>query len=282
MPIRSRLLPLLLLAACAGPELPFATARAPSSVQQVEIPGPEGVTLRALLALPEGPATGAVVVALHGCSGLAPPNRRLRLPLREADWAARLTEAGHPVVFPDSFGSRGLGGGCGVRGFPVSPEGVRREDARATAAWAAAQPWALPGGVVLLGWSHGGSATLAAVAAPLPPGQIRAAIALYPGCGTLSRAGGWVPAVPVLQLLGAADDWTPPGLCQDLAAGHAGQVETVLYSGAAHGFDHPGQPMRSHTLPNGRMVTMGSDPAGRADALRRVVGFLGAHGGVAP
>ena len=277
---------LALATACAAADPPpagDAAARAAprAAVREVAIPGPEGVTLRALLALPEGPPRGAAVVALHGCGGLAPPDQALRrLPSREADWAARLAASGHPVLFPDSFGSRGLGSACGVRGFPAAAEGMRREDARAAAAWAAAQPWAPPGGVVLLGWSHGGSTTLAAVAAPLPPGgQIRAAIAFYPGCGRLRREGGWRPGVPLLMLLGGADNWTPPESCQRLAGGHADLVETVLYPGASHGFDRPGQPPRNLTLPDGQVVTVGTDPAGRADALRRVPAFLAAHGG---
>jgi dienelactone hydrolase len=273
----SLLLPLLsLLGACAGMDAPTATSRVPARTQLVQVPGPEGVTLRALLALPEGPARGATIIALHGCGGLARPEMRLRLPAREADWAARLTEAGHPVLFPDSFGSRGQGEQCSTP-EAISPRHARRADAHAAATWALAQPWSQPGGVVLLGWSHGGSTTLAAAGQPAPEGLLRAAIAYYPGCGQLS---GWQPAVPTLMLLGGADNWTAPGPCRRL--GRDGRAEVETYAGAAHGFDHPGQPVRSFTLSGGRMVTTGTDPAGRAASIARVEGFLATHGGVVP
>jgi len=266
-----RLLPLLLVS-CTDPTLPTATAETPVRREQVALPGPDGVTLRAILALPEAAPTRATVIALHGCGGLGGPAGAPRLPMREADWAARLTAAGHAVLFPDSFGSRGLGQACGIRDFPAGAEAVRWKDARAAADWAAAQPWAVPGGAVLLGWSHGGSTVLGAVNHPLPGGAIRAAIAFYPGCLATLRAGGWRPEVPLLLLLGGADDWTPATHCQRLAQGSPAAVET--YDGAPHGFDAPGGQVRTRTLADGRMVTAGPDPAARAAALARVEGFL--------
>ncbi|MBY0339352.1 MAG: hypothetical protein K2X11_22250, partial [Acetobacteraceae bacterium] len=77
-------------------------------------------TLRARLYLPAEPS-GPAIVALHGCSGIGGADAPIRLGPRERDWAARLTALGHPVLFPDSFGSRGLGEACGVRGFPAGP-----------------------------------------------------------------------------------------------------------------------------------------------------------------
>ena len=275
---RCLLLLLLLVTGCADTALPYATARAPRHVQQVSVPLPEGPPLRAVLALPDGPATGATIIALHGCGGLARPERTLRLPLRESDWAARLTEAGHPVLFPDSFGSRGLGEACGVRGFPAGPL-VRRGDVHAAAAWAAAQPWARPGGAVLLGWSHGGSTALTGIAEPLPPGLIQAAIAYYPGCFEIGRAAPWRPAAPVLMLLGGADNWTPAAECRALAARSPDRLEQVTYPGAHHGFDAPGGTIRNRTLPNGRMVTVGSDSAARDASMQRVVAYLAARAG---
>jgi dienelactone hydrolase len=271
------LLLLLLLGAGGAPAL----ARSGTLAEPVTLPGPDGLALRALLALPPGGAPGVPIIALHGCGGLGAPDRPLRLSRREAEWAARLTEAGHPVLFPDSFGSRGLGQACGVRGFPASPA-TRRDDAHAAAAWAAAQNWAAPGGAFLLGWSHGGSTVLRAAAVPLPPGLLRAAIALYPGCGEIRRTLGWAPGLPVLLLLGAIDDWTPPAACLALAAAHPARLETVTYPGANHGFDAPAQPIRTRALPDGRMVTIGTEPAARDSARERVAEFLAAHGGAAP
>ncbi|MBK1660015.1 dienelactone hydrolase family protein [Paracraurococcus ruber] len=269
----------LALAACAAAEI--VPAPPPVPTEAVSVPGPAGVTLRALLVRPAGPAPGVPVIALHGCGGMGGPDRTQRLTPREADWAARLAAAGHPVLFPDSFASRGLGEACGIRGFPAGPL-VRRADAHAAAAWALEQPWARPGGAMLLGWSHGGSTVLNAVAEPLPPGLLRAGIAFYPGCGEVRQAMGWTPGVPVLMQLGAIDDWTPPASCLALAAAHAGRIEADTYAGANHGFDAPAQLLRTRTLPNGRMVTFGTEPAARDAARARVMGFLRAHGGAAP
>lgn len=277
--IRS-LMALLLLAACAGPlaadETPMAVA---VPAQRIAVPGAEGASLRALLFVPPNP-TGVPVIALHSCSGLGMADRPLRLPPHQQDWAARLVAMGHPVLFPDSFGSRGLGQACGVRGFPAGPMSVRRWDALAAAGWARAQPWARGEGVMLIGWSHGGSTTLAAWNSA-PPGLVHAAIAMYPGCGPaqgvpIAHAAG---TAPLLMLLGASDDWTLPQPCERIAAGAPDRIEAVLYPGARHSFDQLSGGIRTLFLPNGRTVTLGPDPAARAAARLRVAAFLEAHAG---
>lgn len=273
---------LLLLAGCAmrPAEAPSAIAL-PRGVQAVSLPGPAGVTLRAALALPEGPPTAPVVLALHGCGGIGTAGQPLRLPAREADWVRRLTAAGHPVLLPDSFGSRGLGPACGRPQHPADAERTRRADVHAAAAWALAQPWAPAGGVLLLGWSHGGSTVLGALAAPVPAGLIRGAVAFYPGCLATLRGGGWQPAAPLLMMLAENDNWTPSGNCRQLAAGHA-EVRSVTYAGTWHDFEWPGLPIRSRTLPDGRTVTSGTNEIARAAAIPEAMAFFAAHGGAAP
>ncbi|CAH0206244.1 dienelactone hydrolase family protein [Roseomonas sp. CECT 9278] len=244
--------------------------------QEVSFPAEDGATLRAIRVAPAaGVPRRPSVVALHGCSGLARADRPLRLPAREADWAARLAERGHAVVFPDSFGSRGLGEACGRADHPVTPQGVRAGDARAALAWAAAQPGEPPGGGILLGWSHGGSTVLWTLAAPPRAGLLRGAVAFYPGCGAVvRRAPGWSAPVPLLMLLGELDDWTPAPQCLALAARAPARVEMVEYRGARHNFDHPSAPQRARLLPNGQTVTIGTDPAARAASIEALLGFL--------
>lgn len=242
----------------------------------VAIRAEDGTALRAMVVAPAaGVPRRPAVVALHGCTGLAAPDRPLRLPAREADWAGRLSALGHLVVFPDSFGSRGEGPACGRADHPVRPGGLRAGDARAALAWAAAQPGEPPGGGILLGWSHGGSTVLASLGAPMPPGLLRAAIAFYPGCGALLRgAPGWAAPVPLLMLLGEADDWTPAHRCEALAARAPARIEMQVFPGAHHNFDHPGVPIRSRVLPNGLTVTTGTDAAAREGAIAAVLAFL--------
>ena len=271
---------LLLLAGCAGP---LAADEAPVipavPARHVTVPGGEGAELRALLFVPENP-TRPPVIALHSCSGIGAPGRPLQLAAHQRDWAGRLLAMGHPVLFPDSFGSRGLGEACGVPGFPAGPSSVRRLDALEAARWARAQDWARGEGVVLIGWSHGGSTTLAAWNTA-PPGLVRAAIALYPGCGPGS--GPPVPRVegtaPLLMLLGAEDNWTRPQPCLRLAARAPDRIEAVLYPGAAHSFDRLAGGVRTLTLPDGQTVALGPDPAARAASRLRVASFLEAHAG---
>ncbi len=272
-----RWLAVLLLAGCAaqGVSADEAAREIPFPEQRLTVPGAEGAPLRALLYLPPNP-TRPPVVALHSCSGVGPAGRPMRLPAHQRDWAIRLLEAGHPVLFPDSFGSRGLGEACGVRGFPAGPFAVRRLDALAAADWARAQPWAADQAPILIGWSHGGSTTLAAWATA-PPGALGAAIALYPGCGQgEARQSG---TAPLLMLLGAEDNWTPPQPCEQLAARAPGVITVVSYPGAHHGFDGLGGGLRTRTLPNGRSVSLGAQGAARADSRERVAAFLAASAG---
>lgn len=147
--------------------------------------------------------------------------------------------------------------------------------------------------VALIGWSHGGNATLATIVGAVPepsPGPpvpvladrpwFRAAVAFYPGCATASRPPRVASSAPLLILQGEADDWTPAGPCRTLverAAGSPNPIELQLYEGAYHAFDDPNTPVRIRSdVPRGARggVHLGTDPAARADALVRVLEFL--------
>ncbi len=154
------------------------------SAEHVRIPEANGTFLDAVLVRPAGAVTGPGVVALHGCGG--------PFPMRDGPWAVVLAKGGHVVLLPDSFGSRGLGSQCGVKERKARVLPTRREDAIAAAQWLAAQPGTPAGGVVLLGWSNGGSTTLwtADAARALPPGLFRRFVAFYPGCMSEMRSRG--------------------------------------------------------------------------------------------
>jgi dienelactone hydrolase len=245
----------------------------PAAAETVVLPGPGGVALRADLLLPAGPAVAPAIVALHGCGG---PYAR-----RDAAWGAALAARGHIVLFPDSFGSRGLGSQCRERNRAVTPSGLRRDDALAAARWLAARPGTPAGGVALLGWSDGGSTVLAAArqGPELEPGLLRGMVALYPGCWPVRRAPGWRPAAPLLILHGEADDWTPIAPCRTLAETVPG-VSLVAYPGAWHNFDVDVPVRRLRNIPRSqredKAVHVGGDPAARADAFARVPEFLAA------
>src|SRR5437667_6254776 len=87
--------------------LAFAADAAPApSPRQVEIPSDSG-TLHAQLYKPEGDGPFPVVIALHGCGGLAGHSEPVQA--RYRDWAEQLLKAGKAVLLPDSYASRELG-----------------------------------------------------------------------------------------------------------------------------------------------------------------------------
>ncbi len=246
----------------------------PAFAERVEVPGPDGVMLHARLVRPRGPAVAPAIVALHGCGGAYPK--------RDREWTRLLAGAGHIMLFPDSFGSRGLHSQCRVTGRnrTVTSGGLRRRDALASAAWLAAQPGTPPGGVVLLGWSDGGSTVLAAgrASAAVPPGLLRGLVAFYPGCHGASVTPGWRPAAPLLILMGESDDWTPAAPCHALASTLPGAVTLVTYPGAYHDFDAPVPVRMLAAVPNSqradKAVHVGGNPPARADAMARVTAFI--------
>ncbi len=242
--------------------------------ETVTLPGPDGTVLRAELLLPEGGAAVApAIVALHGCGG---PYVQ-----RDKQWGEVLRGRGHIVLFPDSFGSRGLGSQCREAARAVTAGGLRRRDALAAARWLAAQPGTPPGGVVLMGWSDGGSTVLAAAHDPeaRDGALIRGLVAFYPGCRR-AIPGGWRPVAPLLVLHGEADDWTPIGPCRAAAEASGAVVTFVAYPDAFHNFDVDIPVRQLRNIPSSQrgdgLVHVGGDPAARADALARVPAFLAA------
>lgn len=239
-------------------------------VERVSVPGPNGVSLDAALVLPEGTAKTPSVVALHGCGGM--------FPARDAQWAAGLVKAGHIVLLPDSFGSRGLGSQCGVKEREVTPNGLRREDAIDAAQWLVQRPGTPSGGVALLGWSNGGATVLATArtAPDLPSGLFRRFAAFYPGCSEDGDTS-WKPAAPVMILVGESDDWTPAAPCHDLQARYPQEITLLSYPGAYHDFDAPDRPVKvrggAATVPGG-FVHVGTNEPAREDALIRVPMWL--------
>jgi len=256
----------LALTLCLSPNLAFAQA-------QKIIPEANGVQLQARLYLPMGPVTAPGIVALHGCAG--------PMPRRDDAWALLLAAQGHPVLLPDSFASRGLKPECKQSSHGADAYGPRRGDALAAAAWLQAQPFARPGGILLLGWSDGGTTVLASIGPGMPPGLIRAAVALYPACTRTAKNPGWHNFVPLLILMGAADDWTPPAPCQALAAKNQ-NITLKLFPGAYHDFDVPDDPVHEiHGLPytkNGNGTAhAGENPAARSAAIQMVPGFFASY-----
>jgi len=257
-------------------------ALAAGNPEAIEIPQKEGVRLKAMLFRPEGQGPFPAVVALHNCTGLS--NRAGQLGARYRDWGERLAKGGYVVLMPDSHSSRGVGSQCATRSRSIRTDRERVADADAARAWLQSQSWVAPDRVALLGWSSCAITALWAVRARTqPPPQsrdgpdFRSAVAFYPGCRRLSNAA-WSARVPTLILIGRADDQASAATCQQMVAGARGRsarVEIHVYPNAHHDFDHPNRPLQLRTglafsADGSGRAHSGTNPAARADALKRV------------
>jgi dienelactone hydrolase len=238
-----------------------------SAQDAITLPGRDGLTLQAKLYKPSGSGPFPAIVALHGCGGPWKP--------RDDDWGSRLAAAGFLVIFPDSFGSRGLGSQCNTRDRAIRPR-QRAEDAFATAEWLGARADIQRNRIGLLGWSNGGSTVLSAARAGRGPRgvEFRQAIAFYPGCRVYADEGNYLSRLPVTILHGLADNWTPAEPCKALPG-----TRFVGYENAHHDFDHPNLPLRqrkaAYTADGSGVVTVGTNPEARAAAIRQVLAIFG-------
>lgn len=255
---------------------PCAQAAQP---HEVIFPSLDGTPLRVQVLRPAEPPRGTVV-ALHGCGGLYARQgpRTGQLNARHQAMADMLLQNGYAIVFPDSLTTRGETELCTQQ--PAQrrvDQSMRRADALATLAWVAAQAWAAPNRIALLGWSHGGSAVLAATdrtRREVSTQAVRPAlgVAFYPGCAAALRAG-YRPSTRLVLMLGEKDDWAPPGPCIEL--GKSVDAEVHVYPDSYHEFDAPsGQVRLRHDVPGGvnpgQGVHVGPNPQAREQAYARL------------
>lgn len=252
------------------------------AADRVSIRG-SGVNLAALLFTPAGTGPFSAVIGLHGCGGLYASDGTVSA--RHADWAERLVALGFIVLLPDSFGSRGLGSQCTTSDRVARASSERVSDAVAARAYLQARSDVTPTAVSLLGWSNGGSTVLYAIQKGEESrdggADFAKAVAFYPGCRSPSERG-WHARLPLMILIGAADDWTPSAPCEALArsAKAVGEpVSVVVYPGAYHDFDYPNMPVHTrsglaYTADRSGTARTGTNADARADALRRVIAFL--------
>jgi dienelactone hydrolase len=261
----------------------FAATAAPlPSPHQVDIPQANGV-LHAQLYKPDGDGPFPVVIALHGCGGLA-AGRSEQVAPRYRDWAEQLIKGGKAVLLPDSYGSRELGPQCRVGERRVHARRERVADIMAARQWLVQQPWAAHDRISLMGWANGASALLWAVRPQLSSRgaepDFRSAVAFYPDC-RVSAGLGWSARIPTLVLIGAKDDVSSPPACRQMidgARGRSALVRIVVYPGAYHDFDRANFPLHVASSTSDAALPerghLGTDPEARADSQKRVAEWL--------
>ncbi len=117
----------------------------------------------------------------------------------------------------------------------------------------------------------GGAGILAALETiPTNTTPFRSAVVFYPGCGNAKI---WNTKVPVLLLLGGADDIAAPETCRNFAAALPNEkfVEVHEYADARHGFDVEEAPS---VMSTGRGTTVSYSEAASKAAWSRALVFM--------
>jgi dienelactone hydrolase len=244
------------------------------------------------LVRPDGPGPFPALVLLHGCHGVSP---------QVYAWARWLADRGYVAFVVDSYGPRKELADCKVDPRPnATPNTARFDDAIGALRYLQSQRFVIPERVASFGWSQGGQYAMSVINGPtlerarargvgLPPVGFAAAVAMYPGgCDDYAKE---LVVRPLLLLIGASDDWTPPQYCREMAANvkaRGADVTLVEYEGAYHYFDVVGRrkellkEIEQPFTPGAYGVTVAYDPEAAADAQRQVEAFLarvlkGAH-----
>lgn len=235
-----------------------ASAQAP---ERVTFPSQDGkTTLTGYLYLPATPR-GRVpaIVMMHGRAGAYSSLANgvydaSTLSKRHKAWGALWASRGYVALMVDGFGPRGYPAGFPRFSYDNRPAElnevtVRPLDAYGALAFLRARNDVDGARIGLQGWSNGGSATIAAMAAgsgftPASQKGFAAALSFYPACGLKGAfENGYTPYAPVAVFMGTADEEVSPQRCEKFvmaSRAQRGDIEIMLYPGATHGFDDPG------------------------------------------
>lgn len=266
-----------------------ATLRAdPALPERVTFPSADGRTTLIGYVYASGDTVkerAPAVVMMHGRAGAYSSLARGRydastLSQRHQMWGRLWAQQGYTAVLVDGYGPRDYWSGFGRGTYSSRPDDVnevtvRPLDAYGALAYLRTRSDVLADRIGLHGWSNGASATLATMApdAPgigehTPAAGFRAALAFYPACDLRHRFdGGLKPYAPVRVLQGADDEEVSPRVCQRLverSRAQAGEIELILYPGATHDFDDPGNKRQS----------VEANASAKADAVMQALRFF--------
>ena len=235
----------------------FASASAASLLntdpQQITFINAQGINLKGWLFKPEGQGPYRAVVMMPGCMGAyAFGDSAQEIDSTYLEWSERLVDAGYVALLVDSFTPRNaVKNQCGNGTTGISEVSDRPHDAYAGLNYLASQAFVAADKIGLMGWSHGGSAVMAAMDESkfVDDSSFQAAVAFYPGCGLSNAFGGiqqssWKPYAPFVILQGSADVVADPVACTNRVAFAerlgAASVTINLFEHAQHRFDGAG------------------------------------------
>lgn len=235
-----------------------SAANAASTTQDVSFVNGQGITLTGKLYQPTtGTTPRPAVILMHGCSGFFSYSDKTKgvMSLYD-DWAKALNNQGYIALVVNSFTPRNaLENQCGNGSAGTSEVNDRPYDTAAAAQYLSGLSSVKADKIGLLGWSHGASTTLAALARLDIPGNelLKVGVAFYPGCGmygAFTAVSGdiststWTPNAPTLILHGDIDPLYTSGYCTT-RVNHAktlgATVNMTSYVGAQHSFDQAKQ-----------------------------------------
>jgi dienelactone hydrolase len=264
----------------------LTTLARPSLAQErVSFPSADGkTTLTGYLFMPaKHTERMPAVVMMHGRGGAYSKNAKDRynastISQRHRMWGDLWAANGYVAVLVDGFGPRGYPAGFPRFSYSTRPDAVnevavRPLDAYGALAWLRTRKDIDAERIGLQGWSNGGSAALATMAAgagfaPTSLKGFNAALVFYPACGLRGRFDdGYRPYAPVRVFHGTADEEVSYRRCRALverSRKDGGDIMIAIYPGATHGFDDPGRPRQANP----------ANAKAKADAMAQALRFF--------
>lgn len=238
----------LTIAACAPGLNRVKPALQASDSDTVWLATDDGHVLSGELTVPPGPGPFPAVILMHGCRGL--PSRAI------GGWEPMLRSWGYATFVLNSFSGRGLQEAC-TDALAFTPN-RRIADAYAALKIVATHAKIDRDRIVLMGFSHGGTATLAAATEWASRTYVRqdgvgfrGFIPFYPYCNAVVPEMAGRVTAPVRIHIGELDDMTPArtcGLLSRAARSSGADIEIIVYKNAPHSFDSVGESI--HRLPD--------------------------------